>query len=749
MADTEAATPLAPEDAARLIDFARACKAAARAVVLYPSGHPAIAATLGRIAQITSAAQLGAPLTLTVLPDRLLLDGQAPPRGEASLGELAALLHTHLVGELTVKPGGDVEAWRQFLLLLGRTPEAVRAEGGIDRVWTTMGGRHVEIREIDYAQVLRERTGGQSAAWEEIVAQCLQGLTAAGSADAEQALAAAAADPEQLAQLVATLQARGAEGGLPVERRAAALLRLLRGVVRTAEDGPPAQLEPLLRSMAGAIGQLSPEMMMQMLAHRNDGDRDAPLVDAVVSHMSDGTIAQFVARSVADNTPTDRLAQVFQTLVRDGEERVRLLALARSEAEASPLGSSEGFEGVWDHVAQQLLTSYSDAPFVSDEYARELSSARTQAVQVEQISDDPPERISAWVDTVATTALRTLDLTLLLDLLRLVEDPARWAALMPPVVGLIEDLLLVGDFEAAGTLLDVLTREAGPQPSKERRQHAMIALDLLVEGTMLRHVISHLAAIDEAQFERVKAMCISIGEVLVRPLAEALSIEERSRTRERLTDILIGFGMIGRRTVERLKGSANPAVRRTAVHLLWQFGGKEALPDLTDLLDDAEPQVQREAVRAIVDIGTERAYRVLEQALASGTSASRDAIMQSLSALRDERATPMFAYILGHVDHRGPLAAIYQRAIDALGALRDPEAVPPLREALYRGEWWAPRRTSALRGAAAAALARIGTPEAAAVLEEAARTGSRGVRSAARTHAAAIRRRGRARESGR
>ena len=97
-------------------------------------------------------------------------------------------------------------------------------------------------------------------------------------------------------------------------------------------------------------------------------------------------------------------------------------------------------------------------------------------------------------------------------------------------------------------------------------------------------------------------------------------------------------------------------MRRTAIYLLREFGGKDALPDLTDLLDDNEPQVQREAVRAILNIGTERAYQVLEQALASGTSQSRDAIMQSISVVRDEGATPLFAYIVRHVDHRGPLA---------------------------------------------------------------------------------------------
>src|SRR5262249_5919567 len=151
---------------------------------------------------------------------------------------------------------------------------------------------------------------------------------------------------------------------------------------------------------------------------------------------------------------------------------------------------------------------------------------------------------------------------------------------------------------------------------------------------------------------------------------------------------LIGFGAVGRRTVERLKGSPNPAVRRTAIYLMREFGGTEALPDLTELLDDSEPQVQREAVRAILNIGSDAAYRILEQALASGTTRSRDAIMQAAASVRDERAVPLFAYILRRIDHRGPLAAVYVRAIEILGTLRDPEGVAALKEALYKGEWW-------------------------------------------------------------
>jgi HEAT repeat protein len=190
--------------------------------------------------------------------------------------------------------------------------------------------------------------------------------------------------------------------------------------------------------------------------------------------------------------------------------------------------------------------------------------------------------------------------------------------------------------------------------------------------------------------------------------------------------------VVGKRTAERLKGSPNPAVRRTAIYLLREFGGSDALPDLTELLDDNEPQVQREAVRAILNIGTEQSYQVLEKALASGTDKSREAIMKAVIGLHDERATPLFIYIVRQVSHRGPLVEVYLRAIKSLGATRDPEAVEPLQEALYRGEWWAPRRTAVLRLAAAEALARLASTEADAVLSEAASNGPRGVRTVAR-----------------
>ncbi|HVB37097.1 MAG TPA: HEAT repeat domain-containing protein, partial [Vicinamibacterales bacterium] len=72
------------------------------------------------------------------------------------------------------------------------------------------------------------------------------------------------------------------------------------------------------------------------------------------------------------------------------------------------------------------------------------------------------------------------------------------------------------------------------------------------------------------------------------------------------------------------------------------------------------------------------------------------------------------------------------RAIELLGSIADPTAVPVLAQALSRGEWWAPRRTRLLRSAAAGALAKIDDAEARRALDGAASRGPRGVRTAAR-----------------
>src|SRR3954464_8434701 len=100
MADVR--TTLDAETANRLADFSRAFKAAARAVSLYPTGHPAIGATLGRLTEITGTLTAAGPFMLEVRPHMIFVANAAPAKADPAIVELSDLLRRQLVGSMTI-----------------------------------------------------------------------------------------------------------------------------------------------------------------------------------------------------------------------------------------------------------------------------------------------------------------------------------------------------------------------------------------------------------------------------------------------------------------------------------------------------------------------------------------------------------------------------------------------------------------------------------------------------------------------
>lgn len=731
---------LTPEAAAELADFARACKAAARAVSLYPNGHPAIAASLGRLAQVTSRLTAAGPFRMQVAADRLLVGGAAAPKTDAAVGELADLLHRHLIGGLTVNAGVDADSWRTLLLLLARSPEDIRSDGGIAHLWGTAGGPSIEIDEIDYAEVLREKQG-LAAAIEHIVAAAMAGPQLQMDDSGMRLLLEIVSDQEKLDELMTKLVEATAKTG--VDAHTGAFLKLVQALAEWVGANEPSRLEGALNQLGRAAGRLTADGMLSLLARRTKPEtaaaegkmaadaeeRTTRLAAEVIDRMPDAAIATFVAGSViAEHGATERLAHAFQALVPDTHKQRQLLALAQEEVAASEIGKEENFQDLWGRV-ESMLASYSDKGFVSDDYARELSAARTQPLDVERTSDDPPERIAAWLVTVADAALRSLDHQLLVDLLRIEDDPLRWRDISETAATHAEDLVRVGYFDQAWNLADAIVEHGLQQEA--RKPHATAALERLGKGSMMKHVATHLRGADDAGYERFRRLCLAIGTPVIAPLAEALAAEQDARSRRRLRDILVGFGARGRESVQQLMNSSNWEVRRTAAYLLREFGGSEGLKELIPLLTDSEPLVQREAVQGLVWNGSQEAARILLAGITSATGRSHDALLNELASIKDERAAPVFIYMLKHTNWRAQ-TALHLLAIEALGSSGAAAAVEPLKAALYEGTWWSPGPTKRLRAAAAQALRRIGTPGALEVLREALSTGPRGVRAAAR-----------------
>jgi HEAT repeat protein len=359
-------------------------------------------------------------------------------------------------------------------------------------------------------------------------------------------------------------------------------------------------------------------------------------------------------------------------------------------------------------------------------------------VEVERVSDDPPERVQTWVATVSEPAMRRLDLDMLLDLLRIEDVPDAWEPVANIAASEAEYRTLAGDAASAQAIIEAIVGDTKAVGRHALRACATRVVERLCTGPLARHVGQQLRTIKDDQVEPYAGLCQTLGPGLVRSLADALTREESSVAVRRLGGLLLGFGAAGRRSVEQLKNSSNPAVRRTAVTLLRGASGAEALSELASMLGDDDPAVQRESIHAIVEIGTDKAYAVLHRLLLEADT-PRDTALMELVNLRDDKAGPLFAYVLLHSRPRGRLASIHLSMVEALGKMTPrTESVRALEQVLQHRDWWAPFRTTTLQQAAANSLRRLGTPEAVAVLEAAAVAGSRGARKAARAQIAQL-----------
>ena len=742
---SHATEPLSAETSSKLLDLARACKAAARVVSMYPPTHPAIQDALARITQAGTQAVAEGPFQVTVTPDSLLVGGRALLRPDVAVGELAGMLHAHSVGELNITGALAPAAWHAFLVLLSQSAADIRDEGGIARAWEAAGGGPLEVRQIDYAEVLRERAEGDSSDWEDILTAYLQGEQTDLDDTLLDALLEIATEPTRMAAFIDNVVERAAGENGWLSKQQAQLSKLLQALASYVSASDPSLLDRVLRNLAGSVPRMTPDVLSSLLNEPQSTGADGQpegidLAGELVARVDQDLIAKFVAAAVArDRHATARLAQAFQALVPDDSQRGRVLDLAAEAASQGPLGKEPRFDELWQQ-ASEMLSSYTDEMYISQDYAADLSRARTVAVEMDRIGDDPPERVAAWVATVSDEQVRRLDQQVLGDLLVVETRRDEWRKVHSLALARIEQLVLVGDLAPAQELLDTLLR-VSRNTASEFATVAQGGVAQLAAGEVMTHVLLFIRQADEGELPRATRFCLSLGKSVVGKLVDAILIEDGARTIRRLREVLMSFGSAAKARVAELCSSPNPAVRRTAVELVRAVGGADTLPLLVKLLDDEEPQVQRDALRAIVQMGTDNGFAALRDALTGGTPRTREMIASSLGTLRDERAAPLFAFIIRQGQYRGASEKIYVTCIELHGGLRVSSelVLGALKDAATRGEWWAPFRTRRLRAAAVRALATIGSPDASDVLQGLAAAGPSGTQRAARAAVAGAR----------
>ncbi len=234
-------------------------------------------------------------------------------------------------------------------------------------------------------------------------------------------------------------------------------------------------------------------------------------------------------------------------------------------------------------------------------------------------------------------------------------------------------------------------------------------------------------AYDRTHHADLTAVLVALGESALPAILDALAEEESLAVRKRLLE----------------------AVARQ---------GERAFPHLVPLLDDPRWFVVRNAAFLLRRLGHPDAARLLKARVARSKPKVLAEILKAMVALQDPEWFPLLLHSLdsedeerrrvalevaSHIRHPDVVRAVLERLsprtggrlrepfslelIHALGRLRDPAALPALREVLSLRQWRYSFSLAPARREAAAAVARLEGPDARALAAELARSGDKAI----------------------
>lgn len=720
---------LSPELARGLLQLARALLVAARNWTLYPPEHPTVAASVSRLCDAIRESSLGAIFSIGITPETLMIEGAAADASGA-IAEAAALLHDRDLLNITFIGEVQQDAAHAFLRILALEAAERRSRGGPAQIWAINGHRSIALEQIDYATLLAREEGEiaepakRDDLWRSIVMSIAGGQKALFDERSQERLLAIAGSPADITDLAnAVMAPKCAVDGSPmITLQAATVLaafRHLKGIVSVMS---PDRMPDVMNNLAAAATQLDAHVMMQMMQTEDDPDSGGGIVRGLAGAFDDVKVAQLLATALAlDGSASDRLATIFNTIAPDEDRKRRVLTMTRSMLTETDFGKTGQFQVLWASM-EELLVSYNDKPFVSEIYRNALDGVGGRAERMAAV-DLPPE-LPEWMDTLGQQNVRSLSVTLLIDLLTIEQDPVHAGQIAEDMEALGEDLLMSGAYDDALGVTKAIGQRARTADGIGR-DACRQALDRLGESLAMRETAALIGDVDDAGWESIKTVINTIGAPTIESLKAVLISEEDTLVTTRVEEIIVGFRA---KAVGRLASMVSDSrwfVQRRAARLLGRIASAEAVPLLQPLLRGSDPRVVRQAVSALGAIQDPAAARAIHTVLRAATGSLRTAVIDALVADRDPRVVPMLVQIIQESEPLGKDHEVVLETLTALGKVGTDAAVPALVTLARRKAFFGRKKLRALKEHCVDALTAFRSEAAGAALREASQSGDR------------------------
>lgn len=676
-------------DASRLkpvVDIFSRLSVACKSRSLYSADHPAARDAVMLLHAVMVDSLVDMPrISVQVVKDSLVFEGQVVGSGSESLRRLASRVRFLNIQEISIAAGASLEEAEALVELLVADPEAVEAAGGAETFLMTRGAANIAVVE----------SASTSTEEEEALAEGLPPIPE--SEISEEAPAALPEEVEDLLELLLypeelgrKLMGLSGEDGSPLSGTAlsdAIFAFLESSLAMVSRDFP--QLEATCyRSVAESILFLRAEV------------RNLLLVRNMLPRLGTGTISSAVLVQFSPQEIADMLSHFFPTVPELTPKAGAILkAVGFRESEVG-LALRLLHDRLVDlgQVPPELLPALPGSRDAGKEGPGErLPDLEEMRALLADYREEELEEIKAISHFDPMAEMPAEIAPMLVDLLRRggnLLNPGKAAELLQQDFW---SLTMSGRLELAAMVL---------QGVSEVLSHGDPALDpyrpdlrRMIEEAATDRVMQRVIQIacekrsDPRSLEGLKDYMAVPGEKGISAMVEALGAEDNMSVRKFIIDTLTA---LCRDRVALLGAHINDPrwfLVRNLVTIMARLHSQETLPFLRATLEHPNPKVKHETIRALGLTGGREAADLLIRGLGDADEKARVLCIRWLGRLQEVRAVGTLVRMLEDRDPGAESPAVKKEIVISLGEIEAPEAYEVLKKyrskqkLLNRAEW--------------------------------------------------------------
>ncbi len=739
------------------LPVAQSLSVALKSLQMYTALHPRSQESLATVhAGLNRWLATQEKLQFLVTGTKAFVDGQVQDSRNAHVSTLARLTSERGISGFSFERGLQPEEILVFLQGIAMKPKALEEQGGFELLLQTSGVRHIKVSKTRYQEVTEgEETG------------------AGDKAPAFSPAAPPSPSPENLVKFIRSallesiskgtglprgpggLKEGGSPGGMYEDGGLGSLagfsaadlsgLGPLGRELGLGEGMPtPSQLGTLRQVLMG----LTPEVQLSLLAGLASLPAHPAGLALGIKALAGEILAVATSTVLSKGTSWAQMKGPLLDILRPIPDRDRLVRTLASHLRITGQDASQA-EGILRHLAWEELSLEAKVLKVLEEgYLFELSQEERLAL-LRELLDLRRFNEFIRIQEILLETLRNERSDLRLKAIQTLSGMTRWAqdpglptgsegplaeALRahfawepePPVhrwtTEGLESLLtaLVERGELGAVIADLQELDGLCAFLEEKHPWRYVALAQLrvsLQRTeLLDLAIAWAFTLErERMIQEVQPYLEFIGDPMARQLVARLG-EEADRTRRgRLVEAVRSMGPISIPALQEALGAPAWFLVRNALTLLADLGDAGCVPSVLPLLRHPEPRVRRTAVRALWKLGGPVAEPHLVARMKDTDAETLQEILFALGQLQAVNSLPQVAELA--LDKR-VLLKLRVQALDTLGLVASPKALPVLLECLRRKGFFSAGEPPAIRMAAAKALASLGTPEARSALQK-------------------------------